>query len=182
MNKKIKGVIIAICAIVTISFIFLIVWNHKISSWNEDEIKEFFLQNKEEFTALAQKIYDKSNDEFVWYHNRGQLLLNGINSELFWRFKVESIACWKNSKFDECDEVEITFAGTLDQENRRNHYYEWGIYYSPNNEMIGYVGHHIKWEDGEQESYEYKPELERAHYYTERICHNWFFYKQGVWN
>ena len=182
MNKKTIGAIVALCTIFIVAFTAFIVWNYQISSWNEEEIKEFLLQNEDDFTMLAQQIYDESNDGMEWYKNRGQLSQKGINSDLFWRFKVGSIACWKNSKFDECDEVEITFAGTLDAENRRNHYYEWGIYYSPSNEMIGYAGHHIKWEDGEQESYEYKPENQRSHYYTERICDKWFFFKQGEWN
>ena len=90
--------------------------------------------------------------------------------------------CYKNHKSHECDEVIITFAGTLDTENRRAYYYEWGVYYSPDNEMIGYAGDHIKEHDGEQNSYEYNPENERAHYYTERIRDNLFFFKQGVWN
>lgn len=183
MNKKNKVFIIAICAIFAIVFMAFIVWNHKISSWSEEEIKEFLVQNEEEFTKLAEQIYSiESSDGLEIYRNITQISKKGIISKLFLKFKVNWILCYNHHRDHEYDEVIISFAGTLDAENRRNHYYEWGIYYSPTNEMIGYAGHHINWEDGEQESYEYKPEMERAHYYTERICDNWFFYKQGVWN
>ena len=170
-NKKIKMVILGAILLLAV---FLIKMEFRI------EPKKYVYEQQGELSIAANGLIEKLEKKIDIYRTKSECP-NIKNKDKIYDLSVEQIAV---EKYKEYMDVEYEDRVIIFLKNRPEDegYLNCGIYYSPNNCTIDYYGHAVEEDENGIFVYDGEPKGMRIKYKSERICDNWFYFQESVWN
>lgn len=172
MTKKTKWVILVILLCIVVLFGICIIRNANYVK--QGEIKDYVKDNTDSLTEFANQLLNNQQKSIVVYDKRYEYPTDANSRNIYKHLRIDDMAVYK--KFhDEPNRVKIY----LKNKPMSSDYYACGIYYSPDDTTIDYYG-----EPQSDATYVYDgtPQKTRIRYKSEKICDNWYYFEEAVWN
>ena len=108
------------------------------------------------------------------YYKRWDYPTNLVTSEIFNYLYIDRVTIYKG-----CYDNEDCVVIHLKNKPISSEYYACGIYYSFNDVVLDYT---TKAQEGNEYEYDGTPKGVKIKYRSEKICDNWYYFEEDVWN
>ncbi len=166
--KKIVLLIIIIISAVCLCFVF-----KKIFSKDVD-VKQFVNANEETLNEFVEELLREQNESFSVYQKKSDFT-EDIDLHILDNLNIDKIAVEK--MFGEDARNCVWFY--LKDKPSDNNYYNCGFFYSEENVIIDYYGNK---QYGDKYEYDGMLTGKKCRYRANKICDNWFYFEEAVWN